>query len=98
MCIRDRTKIGLDALVSEFAEFDDLMRVLHIKGIAEDVIAEHVEAEGIDTVVMGSVGRTGVAGLFIGNTAETVLSRVKCSVLTVKPADFTSPVTSDDDA
>lgn len=91
-----RSKEGLDALVSDFGAFEDLMRVLHIEGIAEDVIAEHVDAEGIDTVVMGSVGRTGVAGLFIGNTAETILNRVKCSVLTVKPANFVSPVTMEE--
>ena len=53
--------------------------------------------EGIDTIVMGSVGRTGLAGFFIGNTAETVLSRVKCSVLTVKPDGFVSPVSPDGD-
>ena len=34
-----------------------------------------------------------VAGLFIGNTAETVLRHVECSVLTVKPAGFETPVT-----
>ena len=31
--------------------------------------------------------------VFIGNTAETVLNRLDCSVLTVKPKGFVSPVT-----
>lgn len=88
----------LDQLTSGFAEFDDVMRVLHIKGVAEDVIPDHVAAEGIDTIIMGSVGRSGVSGLFIGNTAETILNRVACSVLTVKPEGFISPVTLDDPA
>ena len=44
-----------------------------------------------DLVIMGTVCRTGVAGFFIGNTAENVLQKVDCSVLTVKPEDFVSP-------
>ena len=46
-----------------------------------------------DLVVMGTVARTGIAGLVIGNTAETVLSQLQCSVLAIKPKDFVSPVT-----
>lgn len=46
----------------------------------------------IDLLVMGTVCRTGVRGLFIGNTAEEVLGRVDCSLLTVKPDGFVSPV------
>ncbi|MGE3775104.1 MAG: universal stress protein [Gammaproteobacteria bacterium] len=48
---------------------------------------------GADLVVMGTVARTGIAGLFIGNTAEAVLEQLHCSVLAVKPAGFISPVT-----
>lgn len=39
------------------------------------------------------MGRTGVPGLFIGNTAESVLHQVDCSVLALKPPGFVSPVT-----
>ena len=49
----------------------------------------------IDLLVMGTVHRTGLAGFFIGNTAEKVLSEVDCSVLTVKPTGFVTPVTLD---
>ena len=37
---------------------------------------------------MGSIGRTGLRALLIGNTAERVLRRLPCSLLTVKPDDF----------
>ena len=40
---------------------------------------------GVATLVMGTHGRSGLAGFFIGNTAEAVLRRVNCSVLAVKP-------------
>jgi nucleotide-binding universal stress UspA family protein len=41
---------------------------------------------------MGSVSRSGIAGLLLGNTAERLLDRVQCSLLTIKPRDFVSPV------
>ena len=41
---------------------------------------------------MGTVSRTGIAGFFIGNCAETVLRQVDCSVLTLKPAGFATPI------
>ncbi|HEX6885840.1 MAG TPA: universal stress protein, partial [Planctomycetota bacterium] len=43
-------------------------------------------------LVMGSVSRGGIAGLLLGNTAERLLDRVSCSLLTIKPQDFVSPV------
>ncbi len=62
------------------------------KGFAGDIIPAYAAENGIDTIVMGTVGRTGVSGFFIGNTAETILTSVDCSVLTVKPPGFVSPV------
>lgn len=57
------------------------------------IIIKLARKEKIDLLVMGTVCRTGLAGFFIGNTAEEVLSAVDCSVLTVKPKGFVSPVT-----
>lgn len=45
-----------------------------------------------DLTVMGTVGRGGVSGLLIGNTAEKVLHSAARSLLTVKPDGFVSPV------
>lgn len=63
-----------------------------LKGEASDLIPRLALRKGIDVIVMGTVCRAGVPGLFIGNTAEKVLRRVSCSVLTVKPEGFVSPV------
>jgi nucleotide-binding universal stress UspA family protein len=41
---------------------------------------------------MGTVARTGIPGLLIGNTAEGVLNQVDCSLLALKPEGFVSPV------
>lgn len=59
-------------------------------------IVKLARSKKIDLLVMGTVCRTGVAGFFIGNTAEKVLSEVNCSVLTVKPQGFVTPVTLED--
>lgn len=45
-----------------------------------------------DLIVMGTVGRGGLAGMLIGNTAEKVLHASETSLLSVKPDDFVSPV------
>jgi len=84
-----------DQLLGQF----DLERVknkLHlVKGEASNVIPQLADQQKIDLIVMGTVARTGIEGYFIGNTAETVLQRVTCSVLTVKPDGFVSPVKPD---
>jgi len=63
-----------------------------VHGDAPRMINHLVRKERFDLLVMGTLSRTGLAGLLIGNTAEKVLNTVGCSVLTVKPEGFTSPV------
>ncbi|MBL8817313.1 MAG: universal stress protein [Planctomyces sp.] len=48
--------------------------------------------QAADLIVIGTVGRSGIRGLFLGNTAEKVLDTCDCSILTVKPAGFVSPI------
>lgn len=62
------------------------------RGEPGEVIAEQARALGADLLVMGTVARTGVPGLIIGNTAEDTLNSTDCSVMTVKPPDYVSPV------
>lgn len=64
-----------------------------LRGEPANVITNLAVKKGIDLIVMGTIGRTGLPGFFIGNTAEAVLGQVNCSVLTVKPEGFVSPVT-----
>lgn len=63
-----------------------------VRGEAAPVLLRTVRELGADLLVMGTVARTGIAGLIIGNTAETVLDGVNCSVLALKPDGFVSPV------
>ncbi len=101
--VRQRHKQNLDELV------DGIMSKLGrntsgylkpethlLKGYAgEDipVLAREIKA---DLVVMGTIARTGISGFIMGNTAETILNRLDCSVLAIKPPGFKTPITLDD--
>jgi nucleotide-binding universal stress UspA family protein len=63
-----------------------------LKGNPWEVIPQTTIRHSIDLLVMGTVCRTGISGVLLGNTAETVLDQVDCSLLTVKPSGFASPV------
>lgn len=90
----------LDELVAQIVEkagqevVDYLEPKVHlVKGFAKDVIPELVKAYQIELVLMGTVGRTGISGFLMGNTAETILNRIDCSVIAIKPEGFITPVT-----
>ena len=63
-----------------------------IRGRASKVISEQTHSLKADLLVMGTIGRTGIPGFIMGNTSETILDLIDCSVLAVKPAGFISPV------
>ncbi|MBL0141982.1 MAG: universal stress protein [Betaproteobacteria bacterium] len=72
---------------------DHLSPEFHMRrGVAATVIPRMAKQLEADLVVMGTVARTGIAGLLIGNTAEAILEQLQCSVLAVKPPGFVSPV------
>ncbi len=88
---RDR----LNELISKY----DLKNIKHkvhlLRGKPSVLVPLTATSSKIDLIVMGTLARSGIAGMFIGNTAEGVLNSVNCSVLTVKPDGFKSPVTID---
>ena len=60
---------------------NSLVRVL--SGHPASEILNFVDQEKVDLVVMGTHGFTGLAHFFLGSTAEKVVRRAECSVLTV---------------
>ncbi len=58
-----------------------------VEGIPYKEIAAYAEAEGINLIVMGSRGRTGIDRLVFGSTTERVLRKSACPVLTVHPPE-----------
>ncbi|MCG8590093.1 MAG: universal stress protein [Proteobacteria bacterium] len=66
---------------------------LHVgRGSASQAVLDGVAALNPGLVVMGTVSRGGIPGLLMGNTAERLIDRIDCALLTVKPDDFVCPV------
>lgn len=82
----------LDALLDRH-QIAELGADVHlIQGTPGKVLPKLAEGLQVGLIVMGTVARTGISGLIMGNTAETILRSVRCSVLALKPQGFVTPV------
>lgn len=88
-------KRGLDMLAKELRQeigeeaYAALAPRLHLlQGEAKKTIASLTRDVDADLVVLGTVARRGLIGLIFGNTAETFLDELSCSVLAIKPPGF----------
>jgi len=89
-------KEWLDKLLTNYS-LEAIDHHVHLlKGNAGHVISKLANKKRVELLVMGTVARTGIPGFLIGNTAEMVLNQVNCSVLTVKPEGFVTPVKIDE--
>ena len=55
------------------------------EGIPAEVIVREAAERGVDLIAMGTHGRSGLAHLLLGSTAERVVQHAECPVLTVRP-------------
>ena len=97
--VRARLEANMDRLIREVTNNPSQGTVAApkprthlLKGWARQAIPALATQIKADLLVMGTVGRTGVAGLFMGNTAETILNQIDCSVLAIKPPGFVTPI------
>lgn len=81
----------LNQFVQEAGGKADVDKIL-LKGDISQRLKEYSRENRVDLLVMGSVARTGISGLLIGNTAERVVGKIGCSLLAVKPDGFVSPI------
>jgi universal stress protein E len=86
-----RHTAAMDALIAR-AKISCPVFLDLLKGQPEELIPKWVVRHKIDVLVLGSLERSAVSGLLIGSTSEDVLSQVGCSVLTLKPEGFVSPL------
>lgn len=84
---------ALEALLKGFGIAMSERRVHFHKSAPASLIIEVARQLSADLIVTGTVGRTGIPGFFIGNTAETLMRSINVPVLAVKPEGFVSPVT-----
>jgi nucleotide-binding universal stress UspA family protein len=52
--------------------------------VPSEAIVQYAKNEGVDVIVMGTHGRSGLAHLFMGSVAERVVRLSPCPVLTVR--------------
>jgi nucleotide-binding universal stress UspA family protein len=83
---------ALDALLLPYGLSSGSDNVHLIKGRPAQIISGYAKQQENDLIVMGTLGRVGIAGLFIGNTAEDVLRETQTAVLAVKPGGFITPI------
>ncbi len=72
------------------SDLEDRLRL--VRGEPVSSIPELVRQNGVSLLVLGSVSRARMAGMFIGNVAEEMLREAPCSLLTIKPDGFVTPL------
>lgn len=82
----------MKSLLAPYKDSSVTQQIKILEGEAKVVIPRFVMEQEIDMMIMGSLSRTGIAGFLMGNTAESMLDKLTCSVLTLKPDAFHSPV------
>lgn len=71
--------------MTEFAQAHDIdpKDCIIDMGDPAQIIAHTCATQHADLLIIGTVGRSGISGFFIGNTAEDVLGKVHCEVLCI---------------
>lgn len=82
--VRQQHRRDFDALVGEYPSFAG--HADFIAGTPAAALADYATEKEIDVMVLGAVARGGLQRLLVGSTAETMLDRLPCDLLVVKPA------------
>jgi len=90
--VNERATRRLDEFIGTLGIDTNLIRSHLSFGTPWKEIQHMVHILKVDLIAMGTVGRSGIQGLFLGNTAERVLATCDCSILTTKPDGFVSPI------
>ena len=84
-------RANLDKIVREQIPPDMAVEAIIRSGDAVDEIIAYADEVNADLIVMATHGRTGLSHMLMGSTAEQVIRRASCPVLTLKhPMHVTS--------
>ncbi|MFD2110267.1 universal stress protein [Thiorhodococcus fuscus] len=96
--LRSQHQLRLSGVLGDLREilgpetFEYLAVRSHLaRGAAAQIIPALATELGADIIVMGTLGRSGIPGLLIGNTAETIANRCDCALMAIKPPGFEPP-------
>ena len=68
---------------------------LLVQGTPTQTILDTAGEQGVDLIIMGTHGRTGLAHVFLGSVAEHVVRHGPCPVLVIRRAPDTSAPSAD---
>ncbi|MCA8943734.1 MAG: universal stress protein [Planctomycetes bacterium] len=80
--VRKTCQMQLDDLAKEVTNVN--VRTLIRDGYASEELVEMADEEGCDLIVISTHGRSGIKHLLMGSTAERVVRKASCPVLTVR--------------
>lgn len=66
------------------------LEMVTLSGNPSAEIVRYAKENNVDMIVIGTAGRSGVEHLMFGSTAEKVVRKAHCPVLSVKPASPTA--------
>lgn len=76
-------KLKMETILKEHDLFINPIHV--VEGQADIAIPDTAKKIDAQLLILGTVGRTGLSGAFVGNTAEHILANMNCDILTITP-------------
>ena len=80
----ERADSILDDAVEYAAEQGREIETIRVTDRPARAIVDYADEEGVDHIVIGSHGRTGVTRVLLGSVAEKVVRRAHCPVTVVR--------------
>ena len=91
--IRLKQKNQLKSALNMAAKYQIAADQVHLREGAADLVINDLAREmDAGVIVLGTVARSGISGLFIGNTAESIMEHTQSDVVAVKQSDFISSI------
>jgi nucleotide-binding universal stress UspA family protein len=98
----DNKKENQIQLQQQKAEFNDFMKDFHInkdfhvvkiaQGEPEAEILKEINNQGIDLLIMGTTGKTGLSKILLGSVTEKVTREVPCSFIVTNEAEISGEI------
>ncbi len=89
MKLVEKVKAKLDELIADPKFSDVELKYKILLGNPVNELANEVREQGVDLIVMGTTGSSGLDEFFVGSNAEKIVRHSKCPVISVKgPVDL----------
>jgi nucleotide-binding universal stress UspA family protein len=82
--MRKEGEDALDYVVTRAREKGASLTTRIVRGYPADEIIKMAKDEGIDLIIVGNLGRTGIERMLMGSVSEAVVRKAPCPVLVVR--------------